>query len=115
MMIEGFFVQGPRHAPHCGGIAHFFPTASVVRGTGEITADNKRIITMDWILRAFPHLDCCSGSDQDCDKQMPQLVDALHRNAHPKPPGTPKLSVPLLDLALRAGRPRCPGGDRSVC
>ena len=32
------------------GIAHLFPTKSVVRGFGDITRDNKRIITMEWII-----------------------------------------------------------------
>ena len=32
------------------GIAHLFPTGSVVRGFGDITPDNKRIITMEWII-----------------------------------------------------------------
>jgi hypothetical protein len=32
------------------GIAHLFPTRSVVRGFGEITTDNRRIITMEWIV-----------------------------------------------------------------
>ena len=32
------------------GIAHIFPTLSVVRGFGDISPDNKRIITMEWIL-----------------------------------------------------------------
>ena len=31
------------------GIAHLFPTRSVVRDFGEISLDNKRIITMEWI------------------------------------------------------------------
>jgi hypothetical protein len=31
------------------GSAHLFPTKSVVKGFGEITIDNKRIITMEWI------------------------------------------------------------------
>ena len=31
------------------GIAHFFPTNSVVKGFGEISIDNKRIIRMEWI------------------------------------------------------------------
>ena len=31
------------------GISHLFPTKSVVRGFGVISADNKHIITMDWI------------------------------------------------------------------
>ena len=32
------------------GIAHLFPTKSVVNGFGDITIDNKRIITMEWII-----------------------------------------------------------------
>ncbi len=32
------------------GIAHLFPTRSVVRGFGDISLDNKRIITMEWII-----------------------------------------------------------------
>jgi hypothetical protein len=31
------------------GIAHLFPTKSVVRGFGDIGIDNKRIIAMEWI------------------------------------------------------------------
>jgi hypothetical protein len=32
------------------GIAHLFATRGVVRGFGEISLDNKRIITMEWIV-----------------------------------------------------------------
>ena len=32
------------------GIAHLFPTKSIVSGFGEISLDNKRIITMEWIV-----------------------------------------------------------------
>ena len=32
------------------GTAHLFPTRSVVRGFGEISAENERVITMEWIL-----------------------------------------------------------------
>jgi hypothetical protein len=32
------------------GIAHLFPTKSVAEGFGEITLDNRRIITMEWIV-----------------------------------------------------------------
>lgn len=35
------------------GVAHLFPTKSVVRGFGEISIDNKRIITMEWIIEGF--------------------------------------------------------------
>ena len=35
----------------CGwGIAHLFPTRSVVKGFGEISQDNRHIITMEWIV-----------------------------------------------------------------
>ncbi|MGD8342642.1 MAG: hypothetical protein PVH44_11785 [Desulfobacterales bacterium] len=32
------------------GIAHLLPTRSVVAGFGEISLDNQRIITMEWIV-----------------------------------------------------------------
>lgn len=32
------------------GAAHLFPTTSVVKGFGEISQDNKRIIAMEWII-----------------------------------------------------------------
>ena len=35
--------------PVAWGIAHLFPTASVVRGFGPVSDDNRRIITMEWI------------------------------------------------------------------
>ena len=35
------------------GAAHLFPTKSVVQGFGEISIDNKRIITMEWIIEGL--------------------------------------------------------------
>ena len=32
------------------GIAHLFATRAVVKGFGEISKDNKKIITMEWIV-----------------------------------------------------------------
>ncbi len=32
------------------GIAHLFPTESIVRGFGDISTDNKRIVYMEWIV-----------------------------------------------------------------
>jgi hypothetical protein len=32
------------------GVSHIFPTKSVVSGFGEISIDNKHIITMEWIV-----------------------------------------------------------------
>jgi len=35
------------------GFAHLFPTASVIRGFGDISTDNKHIITMEWIVEGI--------------------------------------------------------------
>jgi hypothetical protein len=35
------------------GTVHLFPTKSVVRGFGEISIDNKHIITMEWIIEGI--------------------------------------------------------------
>ena len=35
------------------GIAHLVPTKSVVKGFGDISADNRRIITMEWLAEGF--------------------------------------------------------------
>ena len=35
--------------PFAWGVAHLFPTKNVVNGFGDISADNQRIITMEWI------------------------------------------------------------------
>ena len=32
------------------GIAHLFATSGVVRGFGDLSEDNRRIITMEWIV-----------------------------------------------------------------
>ena len=32
------------------GVAHLFATKGVVEGFGEISSDNRRIITMEWIV-----------------------------------------------------------------
>ena len=36
--------------PLVWGIAHLFPTKSVVEGFGDISLENKRIIMMEWII-----------------------------------------------------------------
>jgi hypothetical protein len=36
--------------PILWGIAHLFPTKSVVKEFGEISNDNKLIIAMEWII-----------------------------------------------------------------
>ncbi len=34
------------------GVAHLFATKGVVAGFGDITADNRQIITMEWIVES---------------------------------------------------------------
>ena len=36
--------------PVVWGIAHLFPTKNVVAGFGDISLDNRRIITMEWLV-----------------------------------------------------------------
>ena len=35
------------------GIAHLIPTRNIVKGFGEISGDNKKIITMEWIAEGI--------------------------------------------------------------
>jgi hypothetical protein len=35
------------------GIAHIIPVKSVVKGFGQISQDNRRIITMEWIAEGL--------------------------------------------------------------
>ena len=35
------------------GTAHLFPTKSVVEGFGDISQDNKNIITMEWLIEGI--------------------------------------------------------------
>ena len=39
--------------PLLWGIAHLFPTRSIVKGFGEISADNKNILTMEWLIEGI--------------------------------------------------------------
>ena len=36
--------------PFIWGVAHLFPTKSVVQGFGDISQDNKNIIAMEWLV-----------------------------------------------------------------
>lgn len=35
------------------GISHLFPTKTVVRNFGDISRDNRRIITMEWVVEGI--------------------------------------------------------------
>jgi len=39
--------------PTLWGIAHLFPTKNVADGFGEISADNRRILVMEWMIEGF--------------------------------------------------------------
>ena len=49
-MTSQIFLYIGSALPVLWGIAHVFPTKSVVQGFGDISTDNKRIITMEWII-----------------------------------------------------------------
>ena len=48
-MLNKIFLFIGAAIPLFWGIAHLFPTNSIVKGFGDISLDNKRIITMEWI------------------------------------------------------------------
>lgn len=52
-MIQNVFLYLGGGLTALWGIAHLFPTKSVVEGFGEITFDNQQIITMEWIAEGI--------------------------------------------------------------
>jgi hypothetical protein len=52
-MIKFILLYGGAALTAIWGIAHLFPTKSVVKGFGKISADNKNIITMEWIVEGI--------------------------------------------------------------
>lgn len=51
-MVNQMLLYAAAALPLVWGIAHLFPTRNVVAGFGEISLDNRRIITMEWINEA---------------------------------------------------------------
>lgn len=49
-MLNEIFLYAASVLTALWGIAHLLPTKSVVREFGELSPDNERIITMEWIL-----------------------------------------------------------------
>jgi hypothetical protein len=39
--------------PLLWGVAHLLPTKSIIQGFGDISADNKNIIAMEWIIEGI--------------------------------------------------------------
>jgi hypothetical protein len=52
-MIDTIFLMSGAILTFFWGAAHLIPTKSVVKGFGDISLDNKRIITMEWIIEGF--------------------------------------------------------------
>jgi wyosine [tRNA(Phe)-imidazoG37] synthetase (radical SAM superfamily) len=48
-MVDLVLLYAGGAIPFLWGVAHLFPTASVVKGFGDISVDNKNIITMEWV------------------------------------------------------------------
>ncbi len=51
-MINQVLLYAGAALPLIWGVSHLFPTRNVVAGFGDISLDNKRIITMEWINEA---------------------------------------------------------------
>ena len=49
-MVNYILLYSGAALPILWGISHLFPTRSAVSEFGDITLDNKRIITMEWII-----------------------------------------------------------------
>jgi hypothetical protein len=53
MMINDILLYGGAGVIFVWGAAHVAPTRGVVAGFGELSPDNKRIITMEWIAEGL--------------------------------------------------------------
>jgi len=49
-MVNQILLCAGAALPLFWGLAHLFPTKSVIKGFGDISADNKKIIAMEWIV-----------------------------------------------------------------
>lgn len=52
-MLNNILIYVGGVIPLLWGVSHLFPTKSIVKGFGEISEDNKNIITMEWIIEAI--------------------------------------------------------------
>jgi hypothetical protein len=52
-MIDTILLIGGAVVVAFWGIAHIFPTKGVVRNFGDISRDNKLIITMEWVVEGI--------------------------------------------------------------
>jgi hypothetical protein len=52
-MIGEIFIYFGAALPFLWGVSHLFPTKSVIRDFGDISADNRNIIAMEWITEGI--------------------------------------------------------------
>jgi hypothetical protein len=52
-MVNNVLLYSGSLLPFFWGVSHLFPTRNVVKGFGDISLDNKRIITMEWIIEGL--------------------------------------------------------------
>ena len=52
-MVDQILLYIGSALPVIWGVAHLFPTRSVVQDFGDISPENKRIITMEWIIEGI--------------------------------------------------------------
>ena len=52
-MINNIFFYSGSAIIFFWGIGHLFPTKEIIKGFGDISEDNKKIITMEWISEGF--------------------------------------------------------------
>jgi hypothetical protein len=61
-MNANFLLYLAAFLPTVWGVAHLLPTKNVVKGFGDISLDNQRVITMEWCrcycCREFPKRRC---------------------------------------------------------
>ena len=51
--MQNLFLYIGAALPVFWGVFHFFPTKNVVKGFGDISEDNRRIITMEWVAEGL--------------------------------------------------------------
>jgi hypothetical protein len=85
------------------GIAHIFPTKSVVTGFGPLSEDNRRIITMEWIAEGLAL--CFIG-------MLVLLTTALHEPSNPVSLLVYRISAAML--IIMAGLTLLTGARTSV-
>lgn len=52
-MVDKILIYIGSALPFLWGIAHLFPTKSIVKSFGEISNNNKNILTMEWLIEGI--------------------------------------------------------------